>query len=150
MDAKETINETQHQVTYSMNPHCYAALQASVDCQQHRQHDDEGEASVQGGGDAHTPDAHDRHAGQAGGHVNGGHGGGYTSAHRRVHCRCDDADFAQPVHRDEGGLGKPKFTIPKFVGSTDVEEYLNWELKVEELWHMHEYTEDRKNKVSIF
>jgi hypothetical protein len=52
------------------------ALQASVDRQQHRQHDDDGEASVQGGGDAHAPDAHDRFAGQAGGRGNGGCGGG--------------------------------------------------------------------------
>jgi hypothetical protein len=50
---------------------------------------------------------------------------------QRVHHQCDDPNFAQPVHRDEDGLGKPKFTMPKFVGSTDVEEYLNWELKVE-------------------
>jgi hypothetical protein len=31
------------------------ALQTSVDRQQHRQHDDNGKASVQGGGDAHAP-----------------------------------------------------------------------------------------------
>jgi hypothetical protein len=29
-----------------------------------------------------------------------------------------------------------------------VEEYLNWELKVEKLWRMHEYTEDRKIKLA--
>jgi hypothetical protein len=48
-----------------------------------------------------------------------------------VCCQCDDPNFVQPVNRDEDGLGKPKFTMPKFVGCTDVEEYLNWELKVE-------------------
>jgi hypothetical protein len=58
----------------------------------------------------------------------------------------DDPNFAQPVHRD--GVGKPKFTMPKFVGCTDVEEYLNWELKVEKLWRMHEYTEDKKIKLA--
>jgi hypothetical protein len=52
------------------------ALQASVDRQQHRQHDDDGEASVQGGGDAHAPHARDRFASQAGGRGNGGRGGG--------------------------------------------------------------------------
>jgi hypothetical protein len=36
----------------------------------------DGEASVQGGGDAHAPDARDRFAGQAGGRGNGGRGGG--------------------------------------------------------------------------
>jgi hypothetical protein len=65
-----------------------------------------------------------------------------------VRRQCDDPNFAQPVHRDEDGLGKPKFTMPKFVGSTDVEEYLNWELKVEKLWRMHEYTEDKKIKLA--
>jgi hypothetical protein len=65
-----------------------------------------------------------------------------------VRRQCDDPNFAQPVHHDEDGLGKPKFTMPKFVGSTDVEEYLNWELKVEKLWRMHEYIEDKKIKLA--
>jgi hypothetical protein len=56
------------------------ALQASIVHQQHRQHDDDGEASVQGGGDAHAPDAHYHFAGQAGGRGNGGHGGGCAGA----------------------------------------------------------------------
>jgi hypothetical protein len=67
---------------------------------------------------------------------------------QRVCRQCDDPNFAQPVHRDEDWLGKPKFTMPKFVGSTDVEEYLNWELKVGKLWRMHEYTEDKKIKLA--
>jgi hypothetical protein len=41
-------------------------------------------------------------------------------------------------------LGKPKFSIPKFEGGTDVEEYLTWELKIAKLWHLHDYTEDKK------
>ena len=32
------------------------------------------------------------------------------------------------------GLGKPKFSIPRFEGGTDVEEYLSWELKIEKMW----------------
>jgi hypothetical protein len=142
------------------------ALQASVGHQQHRQHDDDGEASVQVGGDAHAPDAHDHFAGQASGRGNGGRGGSCAGggqaggdrgfAPQRVRHQCDDHNFAQPVHHDEDGLGKPKFTepdepkftMPKFMGSTDVEEYLNWELKVEKLWHMHEYMEDKKIKLA--
>ena len=45
-------------------------------------------------------------------------------------------------------MGKPKFTIPRFEGSTDVEEYLTWELKMEKLWRLHDYTEDRKIKLA--
>ncbi|KAK1607951.1 hypothetical protein QYE76_031624 [Lolium multiflorum] len=47
---------------------------------------------------------------------------------------------------EEDRLGKPKFSIPKFEGGTDVEEYLTWEVKIEKLWRLHNYTEDRKIK----
>ncbi|KAK1610384.1 hypothetical protein QYE76_034057 [Lolium multiflorum] len=50
---------------------------------------------------------------------------------------------------EEDGLGKPKFSIPKFEGGADVEEYLTWELKIEKLWNLHpNYTEDRKIKLA--
>ncbi|KAK1617099.1 hypothetical protein QYE76_022616 [Lolium multiflorum] len=51
---------------------------------------------------------------------------------------------------EEDGLGKPKFSIPKFEGGADVEEYLTWELKIEKLWRLHNYTEDRKIKLASF
>ena len=53
-----------------------------------------------------------------------------------------------PLQDQDDGLGKPKFTIPRFEGSTDVEEYLTWELKMEKLWRLHDYTEDRKIKLA--
>ena len=31
-------------------------------------------------------------------------------------------------NREDDGLGKPKFSIPRFEGSPDVEKYLTWEL----------------------
>ncbi|KAK1614096.1 hypothetical protein QYE76_019613 [Lolium multiflorum] len=50
---------------------------------------------------------------------------------------------------EEDGLGKPKFSIPKFEGGADVEEYLTWELKIEKLWNLHpHYSEDRKIKLA--
>ncbi|KAK1594500.1 hypothetical protein QYE76_018803 [Lolium multiflorum] len=54
---------------------------------------------------------------------------------------------AYPQQQDDG-LGKPKFSIPKFEGGADVEEYLTWELKIEKLWRLHDYTEDRKVKLA--
>lgn len=53
-----------------------------------------------------------------------------------------------PVPVQEDGLGKPKFSIPKFDGQGDVEEYLTWELKIEKLWRLHDYTEERKVKLA--
>ncbi|KAK1650600.1 hypothetical protein QYE76_068405 [Lolium multiflorum] len=49
---------------------------------------------------------------------------------------------------EEDGLGKPKFSIPKFEGGVDVEEYLTWEMKIENLWRLHNYTEERKMKLA--
>ncbi|KAK1651853.1 hypothetical protein QYE76_069658 [Lolium multiflorum] len=53
-----------------------------------------------------------------------------------------------PPQQHDDGLGKPKFFIPKFEGGADVEEYLTWELKIEKLWRLHDYTEDRKVKLT--
>ncbi|KAK1620655.1 hypothetical protein QYE76_026172 [Lolium multiflorum] len=53
-----------------------------------------------------------------------------------------------PPQPQDDGLGKPKFSIPKFEGGADVEEYLTWELKIEKLWRLHDYTEDRKVKLA--
>jgi hypothetical protein len=135
-------------------------LQASFDHPPHQQPlDHEAAASVQDDNHAHDDANAAAAAGRRDGLLLGGHGGrgsggrgagippGRGFAPLGTRRRFDD-DFAQPANRDDDGLGKPKFTVPKFVGSTDVEEYLNWELKVEKLWRMHEYTEDRKIKLA--
>ena len=74
---------------------------------------------------------------------NVGRGRGGPGQHRPFHF----AARRVPV-QDDGGLGKPKLSIPKFVGTTDVEEYLTWELKIEKLWRLHDYTEDKKVKLA--
>jgi hypothetical protein len=38
--------------------------------------------------------------------------------------------------------------IPRFDGEGDVEDYLTWELKIDTLWHLHAYTEDKKIKLA--
>ncbi|KAK1677603.1 hypothetical protein QYE76_038451 [Lolium multiflorum] len=51
-------------------------------------------------------------------------------------------------NRKDDGLGKPKFSIPKFERGPDVEDYRTWELKIEKLWRLHDCTEDRKIKLA--
>ncbi|KAK1619277.1 hypothetical protein QYE76_024794 [Lolium multiflorum] len=68
----------------------------------------------------------------------GNRGRGFVD-HGRHGCGFDEEDV----------LGKPKFSIPKFEGGADVEEYLTWELKNEKLWRLHNYTEDRKIKLEF-
>ena len=44
-------------------------------------------------------------------------------------------------HNEEQRYGKLKFTMPKFNGSNDPEEYLSWALKVDKIFRLHNYEE---------
>ena len=44
----------------------------------------------------------------------------------------------------EKRFGKLKFTMPKFDGGFDPEAYLAWELKVDKIFRMHNYSEEKK------
>lgn len=46
--------------------------------------------------------------------------------------------------REEERFGKLKFTIPKFNGGLDPEAYPTWELKVDKIFWMHNYSEEKK------
>ena len=51
------------------------------------------------------------------------------------------------IHRrrnHEETFGKLKFTMPKFTGSNDPEEYLSWALKIDKIFRMHNYSEAKK------
>jgi hypothetical protein len=52
------------------------------------------------------------------------------------------------IPAEDDFLGKPKFSIPRFDGEGDVEDYLTWELKIETVWRLHAYTEDKKIKLA--
>jgi hypothetical protein len=118
-------------------------LQASFDRPHHQLPlDHEAAASVQDDNHEHDDANVAAAAGRREGLIHGGHGGRWNGGRGAGilpsrgfaplgACRRFDDDVAQPANRDDDGLGKPKFTVPKFVGSTDVEDYLNWELKVE-------------------
>ena len=47
-------------------------------------------------------------------------------------------------HNEEQCYGKLKFTMPKFNGSNDPEEYLSWALKVDKIFRLHNYEEEKK------
>ena len=160
--AADTAETTQTQVTAIQTSldeltQSVAALRTLVERQQ-PQHGDG--ASVHGehdGAAAANAHAHEQQfdQGHGGGRGNGGRGNGRAGAmpvgrgFAAFGARRNfDRDDVQQVNRDDDGLGKPKFSIPRFEGSTDVEEYLTWELKIEKLWRLHEYTEDRKIKLA--
>ena len=161
-NAVNTATTTQTQVT---------ALQTSIDAltrqiadlrtvveQQHEPVDDD--LSVNGAAAAAAHAQHDHlqqpqeHLGRGGRGDRGrglGRAGAMPGVGRGFHPigarRALDFDDV-PQNREDDGLGKPKFSIPKFEGSPDVEEYLTWELKIEKLWRLHDYTEDRKIKLA--
>jgi hypothetical protein len=54
---------------------------------------------------------------------------------------------ARPPRRnndEDGKFGKLKFTMPKFKGEDDVEAYLSWALKVDKIFRVHNYSEEKK------
>jgi hypothetical protein len=46
--------------------------------------------------------------------------------------------------RNEELFGKLKFNMPTFMGKNDPEEYLSWALKVDKIFRMHNYSEEKK------
>src|SRR3954466_14876562 len=164
-EAKETAATTQYTMTAIHRSitdltRVVTTLQATVDLQNNQQQnaeEEEGDASIHGDNhghfddDAAAPAAHPASRGNGvrgnGDRGNGGrgaaipHGRGFAAFGARP-------NFANPEVQQEDGLGKPKFSLPKFEGSNDVEEYLIWEMKIEKLWRLHEYTEDRKIKLA--
>lgn len=122
------IQEALHALTQSV-----AGLRDLVQQQQQPQHEDED--NVHGDFEA-TPAAHGRGGWRGIGHGLRGRGFVPVGAQR------------VPLQPQEDGLGKPKFSIPRFEGGTVVEEYLTWGLKIEKLWRLHDYTEDRKIKLA--
>ena len=45
---------------------------------------------------------------------------------------------------NEEKFEKLKFSMPKFEGTSDPDAYLTWELKVEKIFRMHNYSEEKK------
>ncbi|KAK1670215.1 hypothetical protein QYE76_058374 [Lolium multiflorum] len=125
----DATNETVTTMTDKMTDiqHSLQALQLAVDnlTQQQQQEDED-------------PELQDEARGVGRGVGRGKRGRGFVElgAHR------------VPPQQHKDGLGKPNFSIPKFEGGADVEEYLTWELKIEKLWRLHDYTEDRKVKLA--
>jgi len=57
-----------------------------------------------------------------------------------------DFDDLQDIYRN---LGSIKLKIPDFKGKTDAEAYLDWEKKVEMIFDIHRYSEEKKVKLVV-
>ena len=44
----------------------------------------------------------------------------------------------------DDGIGRVKITIPPFSGRCEPEDYLEWEMRVEQIFDAHRYTEEKK------
>ena len=53
-------------------------------------------------------------------------------------------DRHQRIRNDEEKFGKLKFTMPKLKGEENPEAYIEWELKVEKIFLIHNYSEEKK------
>jgi hypothetical protein len=50
--------------------------------------------------------------------------------------------------REDDGLGRMKLTIPEFSGRSDPEKYLEWEMRVNQIFDGHNYSEEKKVRVA--
>nr|XP_051202024.1 uncharacterized protein LOC127315589 [Lolium perenne] len=50
--------------------------------------------------------------------------------------------------QEDGGLGRIKVTIPEFSGRSDPEKYLEWEMRVNQIFYGHNYSEEKKVRVA--
>ncbi|KAK1619182.1 hypothetical protein QYE76_024699 [Lolium multiflorum] len=50
--------------------------------------------------------------------------------------------------QEDGGLGRIKVTIPEFSGRFDPEKYLEWEMRVNQNFDGHNYSEEKKVRVA--
>ncbi|KAL2246177.1 UNVERIFIED_CONTAM: Transposon Ty3-G Gag-Pol polyprotein [Sesamum indicum] len=57
-------------------------------------------------------------------------------------------DRPRRPREEEGGLGGVKVTIPSFKGKSDPEVYLEWEMRVEQIFSCHNYWESKKVKLA--
>ena len=57
-------------------------------------------------------------------------------------------DRPRRPREEDGGLGGVKVTIPSFKGKSDPEVYLEWEMRVEQIFSCHNYSESKKVKLA--
>ena len=55
----------------------------------------------------------------------------------------DNQGYYNNRQREEELFGKLKFTMPTFKGDNDPEEYLTWALKVDKIFRVHNYSEEK-------
>ena len=55
----------------------------------------------------------------------------------------DNQGYYHNRQREEELFGKLKFTMPTFKGDNDPEEYLSWALKVDKIFRVHNYFEEK-------
>jgi hypothetical protein len=60
----------------------------------------------------------------------------------------DKARTPRRINEEENKFGKLKFTMPKFKGEDDTDAYLSWALKVDMIFHVHNYFEEKKVAMS--
>jgi hypothetical protein len=63
--------------------------------------------------------------------------------HVQPHDR-DRVGHAGRVPLDDGGLGRIKLSIPPFSGDRGPEDYLEWEMRMDQIFTTHYYTEEKR------
>ena len=73
----------------------------------------------------------------------------WRSGHIRPHKDFEHRGDFDDLGDIDRNLGSIKLKIPAFKGKTDLEAYLNWEKKVEMIFDIHRYSEEKKVKLAV-
>ena len=61
---------------------------------------------------------------------------GYEEGRRHIH------------RRNRDGMNDVKVKIPKFLGTYDMEAYLDWEIKVDQIFNCNNFSEEKKMQLT--
>ncbi|CAM0951129.1 unnamed protein product [Alopecurus aequalis] len=129
-DSLRVVNESLNRLT---------AVVQRLEARGARRHQSRSASHSQGHSDDDVSELSDAHGGH---HCRPQRGleGRHGAAQRRNHvgeAACDD-----------DGIGRIKITVPEFSGRSDPEKYLEWEMRVNQIFDNHNFSEEKKLRVA--
>jgi len=68
----------------------------------------------------------------------------FAGAHRALTDDRNTVGQAVRVPLDDGGIGRVKLSIPPFSGDRGPDDYLEWEMRMDQIFSTHHYSEEKR------
>ena len=141
-EQQEALRDEVQERIYQARVHCQvprqdqqAPPQVRQDHHVHREHEDKGNPPRQEQHEVDNPPRQEQHEVD---------NPPRQEQHEIVNHQRHGRHHPRPQHNDEQRYGNLKFTMRKFTGRNDPEEYISWALKVDKIFRLHNYEEEKK------